>query len=70
MRAVMAPTVRRRPSVAESDEILTEDAHALGQVVQFIGENDWLPEASQIFAAGVSGPTRVNSWSSVGSPRW
>ncbi len=52
MRAMQFEETDRAAAIAERDEILAHDAQPPRQVAQFLGQNDRLPEAPQIFAAG------------------
>ena len=51
MRTVRLQQADGAALVTESDEVLAEDAQAAWQIAEFAGEDDRLPEASQIFAA-------------------
>jgi hypothetical protein len=37
--------------IAKHHQLLAEDLHPMGQVLQFVGEADRLPKAAQIFSA-------------------
>src|ERR1700690_3533760 len=51
MRTIRLHQTEGPALVTEGDQILTKDAHATGQIVQFAGKDDRLPEAPQVFAA-------------------
>ena len=56
MRAMQLQQADRAAPVAERDEVLAQYAQPPRQVTQFVGENDRLPKAAQIFAAGRARP--------------
>src|SRR5271170_2349129 len=52
MRAMQLEKANRAAAVAEGDEILAHDAQPPRQVAQLLGQDDRLPEAAQVLAAG------------------
>src|ERR1700730_10027470 len=56
MRAMQFQEADRAALVAERDEVLAENAQAARQLPQRVGQDDRLPEAAQIFAAGRARP--------------
>src|SRR5260370_12798443 len=56
MRTMQLEKAHHAVAITEGHEILAHDAQAPRQVAQLVGQNDRLPEPSQIFAAGRARP--------------
>ena len=69
MRAVELQESHASGLVAEDHEVLAHDPDPQRHVEEVAGEGHGLPEAPEVFAAGVPGPTRVSSGSGGGTSR-